>query len=328
MQEKDIRKKLNQELENMTPDILDKILNTPMEPVKSEKELMGKHKTLFKEKNNIKQYMVVPAIAALAACFIAAIIFAQTLFVGQNNSEKLVAFSIIVDVNPSIAIDVNEDGTINKLKAVNKDAKNIVNYIRSELQDEDDYRQAMKLVIKNLKKEGYLSKKENAMLVSAVTIEEDVNIDQEIREIKIQTKKSLTARNIDCKTMYQKVDATDNIKRIAHKNNVSVGKAALCVKIAQANNASVNQMCKENISTLINHVQKIDKLSNDSNIIIDQYNKDDGEVQCLTEETTFNEWETMTDVSETSPYETVEETTLLPEETTYENFESVSEVES
>ena len=42
MQEKDIREKLNQELEQMAPDILDKILNTPIEPISSEKELFGK----------------------------------------------------------------------------------------------------------------------------------------------------------------------------------------------------------------------------------------------------------------------------------------------
>ena len=39
MQEKDIRNKLNQELEQMAPDMLNKILSTPMEPVKDEKEL-------------------------------------------------------------------------------------------------------------------------------------------------------------------------------------------------------------------------------------------------------------------------------------------------
>ena len=42
MQEKDIREKLNKELEEMAPDMLQKILDTPIEPIKSEKELFGK----------------------------------------------------------------------------------------------------------------------------------------------------------------------------------------------------------------------------------------------------------------------------------------------
>ena len=41
MQEKDIREKLNKELEEMAPDMLQKILDTPIEPIKSEKELFG-----------------------------------------------------------------------------------------------------------------------------------------------------------------------------------------------------------------------------------------------------------------------------------------------
>ena len=35
MQEKDIREKLNKELEEMAPDMLQKILDTPIEPIKS-----------------------------------------------------------------------------------------------------------------------------------------------------------------------------------------------------------------------------------------------------------------------------------------------------
>ena len=42
MQEKDIREKLNKELEEMAPDMLQKILDTQIEPIMSEKELFGK----------------------------------------------------------------------------------------------------------------------------------------------------------------------------------------------------------------------------------------------------------------------------------------------
>ena len=56
MQEKDIRQKLNQELEQMAPDMLNKILQTPIEPVKNERELFGRNKPLFKEKRDIRQY--------------------------------------------------------------------------------------------------------------------------------------------------------------------------------------------------------------------------------------------------------------------------------
>ena len=99
MQEKDIREKLNQELEEMAPDMLEKILSKPIEPVKNEKELFGRNKPLFKEKKNIKQYFIVPAMLAVAACLVMAVILMKPLFNVQNNNTKM-AFSIIVDVNP------------------------------------------------------------------------------------------------------------------------------------------------------------------------------------------------------------------------------------
>ena len=65
MQKKDIREKLNQELEQMAPDMLDKILSTPIEPVKNEEELFGENKPLFNEENRRKHHFKVPAIAAV-----------------------------------------------------------------------------------------------------------------------------------------------------------------------------------------------------------------------------------------------------------------------
>ena len=111
MQEKDIRNKLNQELEQMAPDMLNKILSTPMEPVKDEKELFGKDRPLFKERKNWKPYLKVPAIALMSACLVALIILLYPML-GMNNKADKMAFSILIDVNPSICIEVNEDGTI------------------------------------------------------------------------------------------------------------------------------------------------------------------------------------------------------------------------
>ena len=53
-----------------------------------------------------------------------------------------VAFSVVIDVNPSIRISVNHDGTIHNVKAINNDGKEIAAYVNSELQDEDKYTSA------------------------------------------------------------------------------------------------------------------------------------------------------------------------------------------
>ena len=313
MQEKDIREKLNQELEQMAPDILDKILNTPIEPISSEKELFGKERPLFKDKKNWVQYFKVPAIAALAACFVALIILFYPMLGNMDSVNQKVAFSIVVDVNPSLCIDVNKDGSVKKIKAVNKDAKQIVNYVKSEMDEEDDYKAALNLVVKNLKKEGYLKKKNNAMLISAVGTEND-DIAEPLKEVKKETHKALNARHIKCKAVYQKIKVNDKIKKIAEKNNVSVGKAALCMKLAKNEKVSVNKMCRKNIDKLVREIKKSNYSIIDSIVIIDT------DAELPEEETAY--------MSETATYET-EYTEMTSEavetENPLETMESPSE---
>ena len=317
MQEKDIREKLNQELEEMAPDMLSKILSTPIEPVQNEKELFGKDRPLFKEEKNWKQYLKVPAIATVAACFVALIIILYPLLGIGIHEQQQVAFSIVIDVNPSISIDVNEDGSIHKIRAVNKDAKKIVKYVNSELKDEDDYKTAMKLVVKNLKTEGYLKKKKNAMLVSAIPVEKDNDVSKELKAVKRETKDVLEAKHIECKTVYQSVELDDKVQKVAEKNNVSVGKAALCMKLAKEEKVSVKKMCKKNIDNLIKKIEKTDNSIVDSIVDVKPKIEQETDAEILDDESETMETENYEEMStETYESESVSETIEDPAETT------------
>ena len=295
MQEKDIREKLNQELEEMAPDMLEKILSKPIEPVKNEKELFGRNKPLFKEKKNIKQYFIVPAMLAVAACLVMAVILMKPLFNVQNNNTKM-AFSIIVDVNPSVEIQVNKDGKVDRVLADNKDAKSMIREINGEIKKDYDYNDAMKVVIKNFKKNGYLKKKNSAMLVSLTNEKEDVS-KEKLKEIKIETTKVLADKKIKC------------------KNDVSVGKASLCIKLAQKENTSVKKMCKKSIDTLVKKVEEIKKDVNEDWIIDDDL-QDKPESETNTSEIISDETET--NEEEKSETENISETVtdLIPETVT------------
>lgn len=56
MQEKDIKEKLNQELDKMAPDILEKVLAKPIEPIESEENLFN-NEPLFEEKKDKGKYL-------------------------------------------------------------------------------------------------------------------------------------------------------------------------------------------------------------------------------------------------------------------------------
>lgn len=313
MQEKDIREKLNQELEEMAPDMLEKILSKPIEPVKNEKELFGRNKSLFKEKKNIKQYFIVPAMLAVAACLVMAVILMKPLFNVQNNNTKM-AFSIIVDVNPSVEIQVNKDGKVDRVLADNKDAKSMIREINGEIKKDYDYNDAMKVVIKNFKKNGYLKKKNSAMLVSLTNEKEDVP-KEKLKEIKIETTKVLADKKIKCKTVFQNYKIDGDVKKVAKKNDVSVGKASLCIKLAQKENTSVKKMCKKSIDTLVKKVEEIKKDVNEDWIIDDDL-QDEPESETNTSEIISDETET--NEEEKSETENISETVtdLIPETVT------------
>ena len=65
MQEKDIKEKLNQELDKMAPDILEKVLAKPIEPIESEENLFN-NEPLFEEKKDKGKYLCSSSL--LSAC--------------------------------------------------------------------------------------------------------------------------------------------------------------------------------------------------------------------------------------------------------------------
>ena len=118
MQEKDMREKMNQELDKMAPDILDKILAEPIEPVKNERELFGKNKPLFQQEKRIKRYLWAPVMVAVVACMVILVMVMQPNIISKPEGMlNNIAFNIMIDVNPSISIDVREDGRVDKIKA-------------------------------------------------------------------------------------------------------------------------------------------------------------------------------------------------------------------
>jgi hypothetical protein len=309
MQDKDIKEKLNQELDKMAPDILNRILAEPIEPVKSEKELFGKNKPLFKKQKNMRKYIFAPAMVMVAACAAILVMIFNPYIVQQiQNSPEKVAFNITIDVNPSITIDVNESGTVEKVKAANKDAKKIVKQVNKQITEDTDYNKAVKMVVKELGKNGYLKKEKNAMLISVISDDKKTG-KKELKEIKKETDKVKKKAGINGSVVYQVCEQDEKAVKIAEKNNVSVGKATLCMKLAAKENGNVDTMCKKSIDTLVEKAEQTGMASVD-NEIISYIEPEEIETEDVTLET---EIFTETESIEENSYEE-EETTLFEEE--------------
>lgn len=316
MKEKEIKEYFDQIFETMAPDLLDEICSQQREKIADEDELFGKDEPLFEDKK--KKIVGGSVITAVAACFLAIILFAvPNVNLPQDNN---VAFMIVIDVNPSISVKFNSEGQISDVIAGNKDAEKITENIKKKVSDETKYEDIMNIIIDEIHKQGYLNERKNSMLVTIVSGDSKKR-KEVLSQVKNNTEKYVEESNKKIKTIYQGIKVNKEIRNVAKKNNVSIGKAALCIKLAKANNENYNKLCEKSISKLAADVEK-NGIADDKII----YNGllDSEELEVITDETQESiavmEEETQTeseiisteetDTEEISATETVESTKI------------------
>ena len=189
MQEKDIKEQLNQELDKMAPDILEKVLEKPIEPIESEEDLFN-NEPLFEEKKDKGKYLWIPQVIAVVACLVLVAVLSSMWFKPNVTPTALDPKMATIDVNPSITMKVKKDNTVESIKASNKDAKKVVKKVKKKLKDDTTYGEAVEMVVSGLKKKGYLKKDNSAMLVSVVTDDKKAG-EEKLKEVKDYTKKEL-----------------------------------------------------------------------------------------------------------------------------------------
>ena len=152
MKEKDIKEILDDKFESMAPDLVNKICENKIEKIKDESELFGNDEPLFRKNNKV---IFGGIVTAMVACIMIVIMVFSPK---QQFKEEKYAFSIIVDVNPSITVQFNKEGCVEKIVAGNKDAKLIVKKLRNKLNEKSKCEDVMNGIIKEISNEGYLKK--------------------------------------------------------------------------------------------------------------------------------------------------------------------------
>ncbi len=155
------------------------------------------------------------AAAAFAIIFTVVVVMAQ--FIGGGNSV------IALDVNPSIEIEVNKDEKIEKVTALNEDAKTVIGEM--DLKDVN-LDVAINAIIGSMLKNGFLSINQNSILISV----DGKNQETEAKLQKLVSESVsalLETEAIDASVLTQSYNANN-------KNNdaeISVAKAAFIEKI-------------------------------------------------------------------------------------------------
>ena len=134
---------------------------------------------------------------------------------------------VILDVNPSIALTVNEDEKVVSAEGLNEDGRAILNGM--DLVDVD-ITVAVNAVIGSMLQKGYLSDLQNAILVTVENenAEKSAALKERISSI-IGT--ALQDGNLDGSVLSQTLNETADLEQLAQNYGISPGKAALIQEV-------------------------------------------------------------------------------------------------
>ena len=220
MKEKEIRDKLLNAYNTQIPDMYDEILLKCHK--KKGKEVMMEEKKKFN--------WGLP----FAVAFSLLILLSGGLFYNYNLNMKVESI-IDIDVNPSIELEVNKKDKIVDYKALNNDAKEILNDMDLKNVDIDT---ALNAIIGSMVTKGYLDDLSNSILIS-VDNDDQVKAEEMRQKLVNKIDKILNTDKFEGSVLSQTVSNNKNelteSEALAQKYDISKGKAELILKVLKQN---------------------------------------------------------------------------------------------
>lgn len=176
-------------------------------------------------------------IAALAACLALVIAGGAGIYLGSGKRAPEVspsptptpaaAMSIVVmDVNPSIQLTVQPDGTVNAVTPLNDDAKAL---LQNESLSGAGCAQVMKKLVSALEADGYLSNMKNSVLLTVVG-DDDAENQAVLTKVTAAMEYACADNDYELSILSQVADG-DEYAAKAEEYGISIGKAALIEKM-------------------------------------------------------------------------------------------------
>lgn len=193
--------------------------------------------TVFERKNNYethrkiqrakitKTVSIVSCVCLLLAFFIVGGAMLTKTFAAED-------YRIILDINPSIEISVDENNNIKDFVGLNDDGSKVLDGMKIKGEATDD---ALKTVISEVVAQGYISAEANSVLVSIEGVDESRS--DEIKEdIARCISQTLTEKSLDGAIVVQVIPSDDeSLASISETYGISEGKAQLINQIIEQN---------------------------------------------------------------------------------------------
>ena len=210
---REIEERLKTSVEHLTPDIRSQII----ERCKDKSEPILIH---HKNKSHLRRVRLYQIIAAAAVLFLA---FSIAIPLMRKQKFEDVAAVIDIDVNPSIELSINKNDRVVKVKAVNDDAKAILENM--DLRGTQT-NVAINAIMGSMLEHGYLKTDTKYVLVS---VESKSKVSSEELEQKVCSDMDtiLTNYSVEAQIITQVMSGDDNVADISDNYGVSQGKATL-----------------------------------------------------------------------------------------------------
>ena len=193
--------------------------------------------TVFERKNNYethrkiqrakitKTVSIVSCVCLLLSVFVGGGVMLTKTFAAED-------YRIILDINPSIEISVDENNNIKDFVGLNDDGSKVLDGMKIKGEATDG---ALKTVISEVVAQGYISAEANSVLVSIEGVDESRS--DEIKEdIARCISQTLTEKSLDGAIVVQVIPSDDeSLASISETYGISEGKAQLINQIIEQN---------------------------------------------------------------------------------------------
>lgn len=241
------KKKIKNGFDALAPDLFDEICEQEVPVVTSQEALFGE----LEDKNQKKHSHWVLSAAFGSVC--AAAVCVAVMFYFMAGGSRMIKSQIIIDVNPSIQIALDEGNKVTSVEAANEDAEKIV----SQIEKTDSIQILMPALIQELQNQNYLTKESSEILITYVYPEGKEIPRQQITEAINQYahEKKLTLTVIQ-----QQVEPDPELIREAEDAGVSLGKYYLINKMEEKDGIDKEKYYDKNISEIISDAKANDHL--------------------------------------------------------------------
>lgn len=235
------KQKLLDGFNSLTPDLLQSIKQQPVQQIESEAELFGLLQSEPEQRRNrVSHKFVYVGVTAAAAIFF--------LFISNFLFSRVEENQIIIDVNPSISIKVDDENCITGLEELNEDSA----VIMEKIPETDSLEETMSYLLKALKEEDYFSDQEVGILV---TYAFDVGETPDA-QVRLAVKEFQEQEELDVTLIEQTIRPSELLKKTAREQNISIGKCNFIKLLEKKYQLDTKDMPYKKIEEIITEVKE------------------------------------------------------------------------